>query len=94
MQGDCNSTQVRQSLLAAAADLFLFSLADIHVVTARSGFGVIAALTKKSDKHEIYSIDGKRTDGNGLRHGPSCGGPSLYNASSHLATLAEEWTGF
>lgn len=86
VQGNCSRSAVKQALHRAASDLMLLSMADVHVVSARSGFGVLGAMMKPGRLHYIFKIDEYRP-----RHKQDhC---SLENADV-LDVVAESWSGF
>ena len=47
-----------QSIQFAAAQLHLFSMADYHIITPNSGFGLLGAWLSNS-WHNIYSVSSK-----------------------------------
>eukprot|EP01041_Mallomonas_annulata_P002445 gene2445-4739_t len=82
--GNCSVENVRRALTGAAAELHLFSLADVHIVSSQSGFGLLGAMIKKSNKHTIFSVDplAPRQKACQVGHGDD------------MNVLTEEWSGF
>eukprot|EP01041_Mallomonas_annulata_P010192 gene10192-21239_t len=54
---NCTEESNRSALRVAASDLMLLSLADVHIITSSSGFGVIASMMKTSTNHSIFRVD-------------------------------------
>eukprot|EP01041_Mallomonas_annulata_P002217 gene2217-4306_t len=71
----------KQGMMDSARDYHLLSLTDIQIITARSGFGVVAAMMKPTRKHHIYRVDsGDRRECSDFPHGDP------------LESLAADWS--
>eukprot|EP00607_Mallomonas_marina_P009944 CAMPEP_0182419220 /NCGR_PEP_ID=MMETSP1167-20130531/3637_1 /TAXON_ID=2988 /ORGANISM="Mallomonas Sp, Strain CCMP3275" /LENGTH=120 /DNA_ID=CAMNT_0024593941 /DNA_START=64 /DNA_END=423 /DNA_ORIENTATION=- len=55
--GNCHENNISKALRLAVTDIALLSLADVHVISARSGFGVVSSMLRLGPEHSIYRID-------------------------------------
>jgi hypothetical protein len=46
----------RQAVMESARDFYIMSLVNIHILTRKSGFGIVGAMTSLTDKHIVYRI--------------------------------------
>jgi hypothetical protein len=53
----------REAFVAAAGEIYLYSLANFHIVTSNSGFGLVGAQWSKR-WHNVYQLgkEGKQKD--------------------------------
>lgn len=78
-------------MLNSARDMQLLSLTDIHIISRRSGFGVISAMMRpKATPPIIYRMANHDHDGSGKPNLRECG-QELQGDS--LSILADEWSG-
>lgn len=73
----------KQGTLDSARDYYIMSLADIHILSRASGFGVVGAMSKLTTKHVVYRL---QLDGGSMR---DC---SLSPNGDDLSVFANEWS--
>jgi hypothetical protein len=78
-------------MLNSARDMHLLSLADVHIISRRSGFGVVSALMRpKAIPPTIFRMANQRM-ANGSPHLRECGLELPHG--DPLSSLADEWSG-